>query len=203
MGLELESRSNNFETFSWITETAHTEAPRFLRAVAFKASTEKSVSLLPALVVHALLCPHLRPLLRSRWPMLEFLARCLPNPQRRRFPPRRLLLQHVLELAKPTRRAQTCPSVCIGYKTETVVTLSKGKSCVKSVLSVRKPLSLLQAPHPLSDVQRRVLVALLPLFCLPYARTALRGHTRDWVVALLLAWGKAAATALTLPALDA
>lgn len=40
-------------------------------------------------------------------------------------------------------------------------------------------------------VSFEVLAALLPMCCLPYARTVLRGATRDWVLGLLLAWGKA------------
>lgn len=130
---------------------------------------------------------------------MRFLALTLHNPHKREFPSKRLLLHHVFELAKPSQKIRECPSVCVGYKAETVVTLRNGKSCVKSVLSVVRPVSLLQAPQPLSEVQWQVLSALVPFFCLPYARSALRGHTRDWVVAFLLAWGKIAAVALSLP----
>lgn len=196
--LEVESRSNAFDTFSWVTEAAHTESSRFCRPVAFRAA-DKAISLLPVLIVHGLLCQRLRRFLRSRWPLLRFLALTLHNPHKREFPSKRLLLHHVFELAKPSQKIRECPSVCVGYKAETVVTLRNGKSCVKSVLSVVRPVSLLQAPQPLSEVQWQVLSALVPFFCLPYARSALRGHTRDWVVAFLLAWGKIAAVALSLP----
>lgn len=195
--LEVESRSNAFDTFSWVTEAAHTEGARFCRPVALRAY-DKAVSLLPVLVVHTLLCRKLRPYLQSRWPLLKFLASLLPNPQRREFGCKRVLLQHVLELSKPTREVIRCPRSCVGYKAETVVSLGKGRSCVSSKLSVERPLSLLQAPGPLSDVQRRVLAALLPMCCLPYARSILRGHTKDWVIGLLLAWGKVAAFSLQL-----
>merc|ERR1712060_183079 len=196
--LEIESRGNAFDTFSWITETAHIEACRFLRPLAFRESPTKSLSLLPVMVVQTLLSPKLRPFLRSRWPLLQFIALNLGNPQRREFPSQRLLLKHVLELARPSVRTYPCPSVCVAYTTETVVTLSKGKSCVKSRFSMKKPLALQQAEQPLSDVQRRVLTALFPMLCLPYTRSVLRGHSREWVVALLPMWGKAAATALNL-----
>jgi len=197
--LEVESRSNAFETFSWVTEAAHSEAPRFCRPAALRA-VDKSISLLPVLVVHTLLCQRLRPLLRSRWPLLRFVALHLGSPQRREFLSKRLLFQHVLELARPSRQVCTCPPVCVAYKAETVVTLSKGKSCVTSKLNVTKPLALLKAQaQPLSDVQRQVLAAMLPLFCLPYARSALKGNTRDWVIGFLLAWGKMATAALRLP----
>mmetsp|Transcript_71028 Transcript_71028/g.169479 ORF Transcript_71028/g.169479 Transcript_71028/m.169479 type:complete len:615 (-) Transcript_71028:55-1899(-) len=195
--LEVESRSNAFDTFSWVTEAAHTEGPRFFRPVALRAY-DKAVSLLPALVVHALLCRKLRPYLQSRWLLLQFLAVLLPNPQQREFACKRVLLQHILELSKPTSEVIRCPRTCVGYKTETVVSLGKGRSNVSSKLSVERPLKLLQAPGPLSDVQRRVLAALLPMCCLPYARTVLRGATRDWVLGLLLAWGKVAASSLEL-----
>eukprot|EP00435_Cladocopium_sp_Y103_P025355 s321_g6.t1 len=175
--LEVESRSNAFDTFSWVTEAAHTEAARFCRPVALRAY-DKAVSLLPVLAVHALLCRKLRPYLQSRWPLLNFLASLLPNP-RREFSCKRVLLQHVLELSKATSEVIRCPRSCVGYKAETVVSLGKGRSCVSSKLSVERPLSLLQAPGPLSDVQRRVLAALLPLCCLPYARSILRGQTQD------------------------
>lgn len=194
--LEVESRSNAFDTFSWVTEAAHTEAARFCRPLALRAY-DKAVSLLPVLAVHALLCRKLRPYLQSRWPLLNFLASLLPNP-RREFSCKRVLLQHVLELSKATSEVIRCPRSCVGYKAETVVSLGKGRSCVSSKLSVERPLSLLQAPGPLSDVQRRVLAALLPLCCLPYARSILRGQTQDWVVGLLLAWGKVATCSLQL-----
>jgi len=199
--LEVESRSNAFDTFSWVTETAHLEAARFLRPVSFCAlcPTERAMSVLPMLVVHALVSRRFQSLLASRFPFLRFLALTLRNPQKREFHAKRLLWHHVHELARPARKVVECPSVCVGYKAETVVTLRNGKSCVKSVLSLTRPLTLLTAPQPLSDVQQQVLSALLPVFCLPYARSALRGQTRDWVVALLLAWGKVAAVTLKLP----
>ncbi|CAK0894509.1 unnamed protein product, partial [Prorocentrum cordatum] len=125
------------------------------------------------LVVHTLLCPSMLPFLRSRWPLIQYLAKVLRDPRARRFPSKRLLLHHVMQLAQPSRKAHLCPQLCIGYKSETVVTLSKGKSCVKSVLSVTKPLRLLESANsPVSDVQRQVLMALLPMLCLPYARRA-------------------------------
>eukprot|EP00931_Biecheleriopsis_adriatica_P066770 TRINITY_DN4104_c0_g1_i1.p1 TRINITY_DN4104_c0_g1~~TRINITY_DN4104_c0_g1_i1.p1 ORF type:complete len:706 (-),score=138.05 TRINITY_DN4104_c0_g1_i1:327-2360(-) len=195
--LEVESRSSAFDTFSWVTEAAHIEAPRFLRPAALRAF-DKAISLLPVLVVHALLCRKMRPILHSRWCGLRFLASLLPNPQRREFSSKRLLLQHLLELSKPSSKVVSCPRLCIGYKAETVVSLSKGKSCVSSKLSVNRPLTLLDAPGPLSDVQRRVLAALMPMLCLPYARSALQGPTRDWVVGFLLIWGKVAAAKLKL-----
>lgn len=194
--LEVESRGNAFDTFSWVTEAAHVEAPRFCRPVALRPY-EKAISLLPVLVVHALLCKRLRPILRARWPVLRFLAMVLPNPQRREFVSKRVLLDHILELSKPSSNALTCPGLCVGYKVETVVSLSKGRSCVKSKLSVNRPLKLLSAEGRTSDVQRRVLAALLPMFCLPYAKSTLKGDTRDWVVGFLLAWGKVAACGLT------
>lgn len=196
--LEIESRSNAFDTFSWVTEAAHVEAPRFLRPALMKA-TDKAVSLLPMFIVHALLHPTVRQLLRARWPVIQYLAKVLRNPRSRDFPSKRLLLHHVMQLAQPSRKAHSCPSLCIGYKSETVVTLSKGKSCVKSVLSVAKPMALLPDTYPVSDVQRQVLAALLPLTCLPYARTALRGSLRDCIVTLLVAWGKISAATLQLP----
>jgi hypothetical protein len=207
--LEVESRSSAFDTFSWVTEAAHCEAPRLLRPALFRAGDRephRAVSLLPILAVHTLLCSRLRPWLRSRWPLLRYCAWLLPNPAGRAFPSRRLLLHHVLELARPSRSrlargACECPSFCVGYKSETVVTLSKGKSCVTSKLNVTRPLALLRTSQPvyLSELQRRVLTALLPMLCLPYARTALRGPTKDWVVTFLLAWGKVATACLRLP----
>jgi len=196
--LEVESRSNAFDTFSWVTEAAHAEAPKFCRPIAFRA-LDKVLSLLPMLVVHALTSPKFRPILRSRWPLLRYLAAILPNPQRREFSGKRILLQHVLELPKPSRRTSTCPPLCIGYKAETVVTLSKGKSCVTSKLSVSRPLQLSQG-SPLSDTQRRTLRATLPLFCLPYARSALRSDMRLWVEVFLLSWGKVAVSRMQLSA---
>lgn len=197
--LEVESRSNAFDTFSWVTEAAHAEAPKFCRPAAFRAA-DKMVSLFPALLVHALLCHRLRPLLRSRWPLLRFLAITLPNPQRREFASKRVLLQHVLELSRPIKEVfPMSPAACISYKSETVVSLSKGRSNVTSRLSVEKPLKLVQASSPLSNVQRSVLAALMPMFCLPYARSALRGDDLVWVVTFLLAWGKVAAWRLNLP----
>merc|ERR1719221_405073 len=97
----------------------------------------------------------------------------LPSPMKREFSSKRLLLHHVLDLAKPTRRVRDCPAALVGYKAETVVTLSKGSSCVRSVLSVDRPMALQRAPQAISELQRRVLRALLPMFCLPYARSAL------------------------------
>mmetsp|Transcript_74183 Transcript_74183/g.214907 ORF Transcript_74183/g.214907 Transcript_74183/m.214907 type:complete len:524 (+) Transcript_74183:1773-3344(+) len=194
--LEVESRSNAFDTFSWVTEAAHQEAPKFCRPLSLRAA-DKVMSLLPMLVVHTLLSNKLRPILASRWPLLSLVATILPSPLHREFLCKRLLLQHVLELPKPSRRTSTCPPLCIGYKAETVVTLSKGKSCVTSKLSLNRPLHL-EKGAPLSDIQRRTLRALLPLFCLPYARTALRGETRVWVETLLLAWGKVTMSRLQL-----
>lgn len=196
--LEVESRSNAFETFSWVTEAAHVEAARFIRPGLLRAF-DRSVSLLPVLVVHALISKKLRPLLQSRWPVLHFLTIILRDPKKRQFQQKRLLLEHVLQLSKPSCKVLNCPRVCVGYKSETVVSLSKGKSCVTSKLSMTKPLALLEVPGPLSDVQRKVLMALMPMFCLPYARKALRGETRDWVVGFLLAWGKVATSRLELP----
>eukprot|EP00930_Biecheleria_cincta_P008650 TRINITY_DN11017_c0_g1_i1.p1 TRINITY_DN11017_c0_g1~~TRINITY_DN11017_c0_g1_i1.p1 ORF type:complete len:716 (-),score=131.15 TRINITY_DN11017_c0_g1_i1:152-2299(-) len=196
--LEIESRSNAFDTFSWVTEAAHVEAARFLRAGLLRAF-DRAISLLPVLVVHALMSKKLRPLLQSRWPALHFLSITLRDPQKRQFQQKRLLLEHVLQLSKPSCKVLHCPRVCVGFKSETVVSLSKGKSCVTSKLSMTKPLALLEAPGPLSGVQRQVLMALLPMFCLPYARAALHGATRDWVVGFLLAWGKVAAANLQLP----
>lgn len=195
--LEVESRSNAFDTFSWVTDAAHAEAPKFCRPIAFKVC-DKAISLLPMLVVHTLMCPRLRPLLQSRWPLLRLMAMLVRSPQRREFQTKRLLLHHVLELPKPSRRTSNCPPLCVGYKAETVVTLSKGKSCVTSKITVNKPLQLLQG-SPVSHVQCRVLTALLPLFCLPYARSVLKGDTRDWIEAFLLAWGKIALAQLRLP----
>lgn len=83
-----------------------------------------------------------------------------------------------------------------------VVSLGKGRSNVSSKLSVERPLTLLQAPGPLSDVQRRVLAALLPMCCLPYVRSLApsiqdaqlfkRGslQKQEWLIGFLLAWGK-------------
>jgi len=201
--LEVESRSNAFDTFSWVTETAHLEAARFLRPISFCAlcPSERAMSVLPMLVVHALVSRRFQSLLASRFPFLRFLALTLRNPQKREFRAKRLLWHHVHELALPSRKVVECPSFCVGFKAETVVTLrnGQGKSCVKSVLSLTRPLALLTAAQPLSDVQQRVLSALLPIFCLPYARSALRGQTREWVVALLLAWGKVAVVTLKMP----
>jgi len=194
--LEVESRSNAFDTFSWVTDAAHAEAPKFCKPIAFKAAG-KSLSLLPMLVVHTLLCPQLRGLLSARWPLLRLVASLLRDPVRRAFPTKRLLLQHILELPRPSRRTSSCPPLTIDYQMETVVTLSKGKSCVTSKLSVNKPLKLQQG-SPLSDVQRRVLAALMPMFCLPYARSVLRGDTLRWVEVFLLAWGKVAVARLQL-----
>lgn len=195
--LEVESRSNAFDTFSWVTEAAQTEAPRFCRPVALRAY-DRAVSLLPVFVVHSLLCLKLRHYLRSRWPLLHFLAMTLPSPQKREFASKRVLLQHILELSKPTGEVLRCPRVCVGYKAETVVALGKGRSCVSSKLSVERPLSLLQAPGPLSRIQCRVLLALLPMSCLPYVRSSLKCAEQDWIIGFLLAWGKVAACMLQL-----
>jgi len=201
--LDLESRSNAFDTFSWVTEAARTEKPRFLRPIAFSTfdKSDKSLSLMPMLMVHTILCPHTRNVLRSRWPLLNFLAGVIPNPIRRKFPTKRLQALHVFELARPRRSVFPYPPVCVRYESETVVTLSKGKSCVTSKLSLQKPLTLVAADSPLSPVQRNVLAALLPLLCLPYADSALRGDsdTRRWVMALLVAWSKVAIWKFQLP----
>jgi len=157
------------------------------------------MSVLPTLVVHALISRRFQSLLASRFPFLRFLAMTLRNPQKREFHAKRLLWHHVHELARPSRKVVECPAFCVGFKSETGGTLRNGKSCVKSVLSLTRPLTLLKAPQPLSDVQQRVLLALLPMFCLPYARSALRGQMREWVVALLLAWGKVATVTLKMP----
>jgi len=196
--LEVESRSNAFDTFSWVTEAARMEAPRFSRPISLRA-IDKAMSLLPVLVVHTILCSRNRSLLQSRWPVLDYLARQLPDPGNRCFPSKRLLMLHVLELARPGQSNLPCPPLCVGYKTETVVSLSKGRSCVTSKLSLQKPLTLLKSPSPLSPVQRQVLLALLPLVCVPYAKRALRGHTQRWVVAFLLAWGKVSMCNLRFP----
>jgi hypothetical protein len=196
--LDLESRSNAFDTFSWVTEVAHAEASRFFRPIAFRA-TDKALSLLPMLVVHAITCSHLSPLLRSRWSLLKFLAEIIPNPNRRQFPSKRLLMLHVLELARPRRSFIPVTPTCVRYDSETVVTLSKGKSCVTSKLSVKRPLALIKDDSPMSPLQRKVLMALLPMLCLPYADRALVGNTRRWVMALLLAWTKVAMWKFQLP----
>mmetsp|Transcript_38365 Transcript_38365/g.90166 ORF Transcript_38365/g.90166 Transcript_38365/m.90166 type:complete len:743 (+) Transcript_38365:91-2319(+) len=195
--VEVESRSSAFDTFSWVTEAAQVEAKRFCRPISFKA-VDKAISLLPQLIVHTLLSPKMRPFLQSRWALLMYCSKLLPNPEKRALPTRRLLLQHVLELARPGRQVQECPKLCVEYKTETVVTLSKGKSCVSSRLSIAKPLALQKADLLLSPLQRRMLVALMPLFCLPYARKVLRGQTKQWVIAVLLAWGKISASMMSL-----
>lgn len=196
--IEVESRCNAFDTFSWVTEAARTEAPRFCKPIAFRA-VDKAISLLPVLVVNMLLSPRLRPFMESRWPLLKFAAVTTWNPQRRAFPTRRLLLLHVLELARPRRQVCQCPPLCVGYRSETVVALGKGRSCVSSRLSISRPLSLQKAHMVLSPIQRRVLAALLPLYCLPYARSALEGTMREYVVSVLLAWAKIAMTAFKVP----
>lgn len=189
LSIEIESRSNAFDTFSWVTEAGRLEHSRFCRPITFKA-IDKALSLLPVLVVHLLLCPKMRPFLRSRWPLLQYLAVHLRVPQRREFPAKRLMLHHVLELGKPKRNSMACPEVCIPYQLETVVKLSKGKSCLTSNHTISRPLKLVQAPLLISPMQREVLATLLPFFCLPYARTVMRGKTKEWIVAYLLAWGK-------------
>lgn len=201
MQLEVESRSNAFDTFSWVTEAAHSEAPRFCRPVALRA-VERLISLLPILVVHTLLCKRFRPYLRSRWPLLRFLSTLLPNPQRREFPSKRVLLHHVLQLSRPSHQAVKCPALCVAYKSETVVTLSKdrGRSAVTSKFSIAD-LSLVPTAASMSHIQRQVLAALLPMSCMPYVRYTLKGRTQDWVASFLLAWGKVAASQLRLPAL--
>mmetsp|Transcript_79492 Transcript_79492/g.125385 ORF Transcript_79492/g.125385 Transcript_79492/m.125385 type:complete len:705 (-) Transcript_79492:98-2212(-) len=198
--IEIESRSNAFDTFSWVTEAGRLEHTRFCRPITFKA-IDKALSLLPLLVVHLLLCPKMRPYLRSRWPLLQYLAVNLRVPQRREFPAKRLMLHHVLELGKPKRNATICPQVCVGYQLETVVKLSKGKSCLTSNHTISRPLKLVEAPLLISPMQREVLATLLPFFCLPYARTVTCGKTRDWIVGYLLAWGKVSlASMLDVPA---
>jgi hypothetical protein len=188
--IEIESRSNAFDTFSWVTEAGRLEHPRFCRPIAFRA-VDKALSLLPVLVVHLLLCPKMKPLLRSRWPILQHLAATLRVSQRLPFPARRLMLNHVLELARPNRDGSiNCPKVCVGYQLETLVRLSKGKSCLTSNHTITRPLKLLETPQAMTPIQKKVLAALLPFFCLPYARTVLHGPTQDWVVGFLLAWGK-------------
>lgn len=187
--IEIESRSNAFDTFSWVTEAGRFEHTRFCRPIAFKA-VDKALSLLPVLVVHLLLCPELRPLLRSRWLALRHLAATLKVSEQCEFPAKRLMLNHVLELGRPSRKALECPKVCVGYNLETLVRLSKGKSCLTSNHTITRPLKLLEAPQVMSPMQQKVLSTLLPFFCLPYARTALRGATQEWVVGFLLAWGK-------------
>merc|ERR1712007_238935 len=195
--IEIESRSNVFDTFSWVTEAAHVESGRFCRPISFRA-VNKTVSLLPILVVHALLSPCMQPYLQSRWPLLQLASVLYRNPMRRAFPSKRLLLLHVLELARPKRHVQLCPPVCIGYQEETLVSLSKAKSSITSSLRLSKPLALLEDSLVLSPIQRRVLLALLPIFCVPYAQSALHGHDRKQVMALLLAWGKVAIASLHL-----
>lgn len=194
--LEVESRQNAFDTFSWVTEAAHVEAGRFARPVAFRAQ-DRTVSLFPVLIVSMLLCPQapIRKLLASRWPLLKLLASVLRNPQRRAFPSRRLLFHHILELSKPSHEGRVWPPLCVAFHSETVVALSKGKSCVTSKLSLTRPLTLLKVKSPMSQLQGRVLLALFPLFCLPYAR-ALR---QEWLIGFLLAWGKVAVAMLRLP----
>mmetsp|Transcript_41407 Transcript_41407/g.75007 ORF Transcript_41407/g.75007 Transcript_41407/m.75007 type:complete len:627 (-) Transcript_41407:60-1940(-) len=196
--VEVESRSSAFDTFSWVTEAAKVEVARFCRPISFKAM-DKAISLLPMLVVHTLMSPTMRPFLQSRWPLLKFCSTLFRNPEHQSFPTRRLLLLHVLELARPHRQVCVCPSLCVEYKTETVVTLSKGKSLVSSRVSIAKPVALQKANLLLSPVQLRMLVTLLPVFCLPYARKVLRGHTREWVVTVLLAWAKMSAVMMPLP----
>jgi len=187
--IEIESRSNAFDTFSWVTEAGRLEHPRFCRPIAFKA-VDKALSLLPVLVIHIMLCPKILPILQSRWPMLQYLAGILKVSQKRCFPAKRLMLNHVLEVARPGRTARTCPQVCVGFTTETLVRLSKGKSCLTSNHIFARPLKLLDAPELVSPMQQKVLAAMLPFFCLPYARSVLHGKTQDWVVAFLVAWGK-------------
>jgi len=189
--IEIESRSNAFDTFSWVTEAGRLEHPRFCRPIAFKA-VDKALSLMPVMIVHLLLCPQILPLLRSRWPLLQYAAANLRVSERREFPARRLMLNHVIEVARPTRATLNCPQVCMGFDIETLVRLSKGKSCLTSNYTIKKPLKMIEDKLLMSPLQRKVLAALLPFFCLPYARTVLKGTTRDWVVGFLLAWGKVA-----------
>lgn len=189
--IEIESRSNAFDTFSWVTEAARLEHPRFCRPIAFKA-VDKALSLLPVLVVHMLLDPKIRPILQSRWPMLQFLAGILKVSQRRELPARRLMLNHVIEMARPNRETSCCPQVCVGFEIETLVRLSKGKSCLTSNHIFKRPVTLLETPLLMSPMQQKALRAFLPFFCLPYARSVLKGETQAWVVGFLLAWGKVA-----------
>lgn len=189
--IEIESRSNAFDTFSWVTEAGRIEHTRFCRPIAFKA-VDKAMSLLPVLLVHAMLHPKILAVLRARWPLLQYLATNLKVSQRREFPARRLMLNHVLEVARPTRNTKDCPQVCMSYELETLVTLSKGKSCLKTNHTLKRPLKLNDSPLTTTPLQQKVLSALVPFFCLPYAQTVLRGTTQDWVVGFLLAWGKVA-----------
>eukprot|EP00929_Paragymnodinium_shiwhaense_P107186 TRINITY_DN7324_c0_g3_i1.p1 TRINITY_DN7324_c0_g3~~TRINITY_DN7324_c0_g3_i1.p1 ORF type:complete len:656 (+),score=140.32 TRINITY_DN7324_c0_g3_i1:76-2043(+) len=196
--LEMESRSNAFETFSWVTEAAHAESARFCRPAMLRA-VDKEMSLLPVLVVHSLISPKKRALLQSRWPVIDYCARILPNPAKRNFASKRVLLHHVMELARCRRSASHSPAVCVAFKSETVVTLSKGKGVVKSKLSLVKPLELLKTQALVSCLQRKVVRALIPFFCIPYAQHALKGETQRWVIAFLVAWGKLALHSLQLP----
>merc|ERR1712232_942266 len=165
---------------------------------AFRAA-DRSISLLPMLMVHAITCPHLQPLLRSRWPLLTFLANVIPTPKRRHFPSKRLLMRHVLELARPCNTTLPCPPVSVRYESETIVAFSKGKGCIMSNIRLQKPLVLIDTHSPLSPIQQTLLAALAPLLCLPYADSALRGDTRRWVMVLLLAWAKIAIWKFNLP----
>merc|ERR1712232_1276442 len=108
-------------------------------------------------------------------------------------------MQHVLELSRPRRAVVHSRPVCVGYESETVVTLSKGKSCVTSKLSLQKPLKLIKSESQLSPIQCKVLAALLPFLCLPYADRAFRGDSRRWLMCFLLAWAKVAMWKFQLP----
>eukprot|EP00933_Yihiella_yeosuensis_P028768 TRINITY_DN22587_c1_g1_i3.p1 TRINITY_DN22587_c1_g1~~TRINITY_DN22587_c1_g1_i3.p1 ORF type:complete len:170 (+),score=30.60 TRINITY_DN22587_c1_g1_i3:173-682(+) len=115
---------------------------------------------------------------------------------------KKLLLQHVFELSEPSREDTVCPALCVGYKSETVVALSKGRSCISTRIQVNRPLQLVKAPVGLSDIQRHVLTALMPVFCLPYARAVLKDSNLDWLAGFLLAWGKVAAWKMRLELME-
>merc|ERR1712113_1185137 len=138
-------------------------------------------------------------MIQSRLPLLKLNAKLLRDPSKMPFPGRHLLLQHVLELARPQRSTRDCPSVWLETKQETVVNLSKGKSVVSQRLSVARPLAISKAPQTMALAQQDVIMAFLPLFCTRYARAALKGTTRDWLLAVLITWGKVAVHCLKLP----
>merc|ERR1719313_7609 len=138
--------------------------------------------------------------MKARWPVIEMLAKLLPNPRTRGFSLKRVIISHCLEKSRPCRKVTACPGFSVGYKSETVVSLSKGKSCVTSKHSLQQPLALLKnGNHLLTSLQRHVLMALMPLLCVPYAEHALCGETRQWVVGFLLAWGKVSMWNLRIP----
>eukprot|EP00929_Paragymnodinium_shiwhaense_P107185 TRINITY_DN7324_c0_g1_i2.p1 TRINITY_DN7324_c0_g1~~TRINITY_DN7324_c0_g1_i2.p1 ORF type:complete len:666 (+),score=142.33 TRINITY_DN7324_c0_g1_i2:98-2095(+) len=128
--LELESRSNAFDTFSWVTDAAEKEAYRFFRPVSFRtADKEKMLSLFPILVLQCLLCEKKRARLRSTWPVLSYLAQVLPDPTKCEFPTKRVLMQHILELARPRRSALYSCFPC-----------GVGQSCHVAAAAPRRPL---------------------------------------------------------------